>query len=69
MCKGAVAAPLPLQAIVYPILRKKSLHFCEKIEKYENFIRSVCFAQKARSKVDFYACFASSAACSLPCST
>ena len=25
MCKGAVAAPRPLQALVYPILQEKSL--------------------------------------------
>ena len=37
MCKGVVAAPLPLQDIVYPILSKKSLLFCEKIEKPEDF--------------------------------
>ena len=35
MCKGAVAvaAPRPLQALVYPILQEKSLSFCEKIKK------------------------------------
>ena len=31
MRKGAVAAPRPLQALVYPILRRMSLPFCEKI--------------------------------------
>ena len=35
MCKGAVAAPRPLQALVYPILRRMSLPFCEKIKKTE----------------------------------
>ena len=35
MCKGAVAAPRPLQALVYPILQEKSLSFCEKIKKSE----------------------------------
>mgnify|MGYP000514858017 CR=1 FL=1 len=35
MCKGAVAAPRPLQALVYPILQEKSLSFCEKIKKTE----------------------------------
>ena len=29
MCREVVAAPLSLQDTVYPILRKKSLHFCE----------------------------------------
>ena len=29
MCGEVVAAPLSLQGTVYPILRKKSLHFCE----------------------------------------
>ena len=29
MCGEVVAAPLSLQDTVYPILRKKSLHFCE----------------------------------------
>ncbi len=37
MCKGAVAAPHPLQALVYPILQEKSLPFCEKIKKIRNF--------------------------------
>ena len=37
MCKGAVAAPRPLQALVYPILQEKSLPFCEKIKKNRNF--------------------------------
>ena len=36
MCRGAVAAPRALQLIVYPISLKKSLLFCEKIEKSEN---------------------------------
>ena len=31
MCKEAVAAPLALHDIVYPILREKSLHSCEKL--------------------------------------
>lgn len=34
MCGEVVAAPLSLQDIVYPILRKKSLHFCEKSKKF-----------------------------------
>ena len=45
MCKGAVAAPRPLQALVYPILQEKSLPFCEKIKKSEilNEKASDCF--------------------------
>lgn len=45
MCKGAVAAPRPLQALVYPILQEKSLSFCEKIKKTEilNENTSDCF--------------------------
>ena len=45
MCKGAVAAPRPLQALVYPILQEKSLPFCEKIKKTEilNENTSDCF--------------------------
>ena len=34
MCGEVVAAPLSLQDTVYPILRKKSLHFCEKSRKF-----------------------------------
>ena len=34
MCGEVVAAPLSLQDTVYPILRKKSLHFCEKSKKF-----------------------------------
>ena len=34
MCREVVAAPLSLQDTVYPILRKKSLHFCEKSKKF-----------------------------------
>ena len=34
MCKGAVAAPRPLQALVYPILRRMSLPFCENSRKF-----------------------------------
>ena len=45
MCKRAVAAPRPLQALVYPILQEKSLPFCEKIKKSEilNEKASDCF--------------------------
>ena len=39
MCRNAVAAPRPLQLIVYPISLKKSLLFCEKIEKIKLFFR------------------------------
>ena len=39
MCRDAVAAPRPLQLIVYPISLKKSLLFCEKIEKIKLFFR------------------------------
>ena len=34
MCGEVVAAPLSLQDTVYPILRKKSLHFCENSKKF-----------------------------------
>ena len=34
MCGEVVAAPPSLQDTVYPILRKKSLHFCEKSKKF-----------------------------------
>ena len=34
MCKGAVAAPRPLQALVYTILRRMSLPFCENSRKF-----------------------------------
>ena len=34
MCGEVVAAPLSLRDTVYPILRKKSLHFCEKSKKF-----------------------------------
>ena len=37
MCRDAVAAPHALQLIVYPISLKKSLLFCEKIEKIKLF--------------------------------
>ncbi len=39
MCRDAVAAPRALQLIVYPISLKKSLLFCEKIEKIKLFFR------------------------------
>ena len=65
MCKGAVAAPLPLQAIVYPIFRKKSLSFCENLSGKAKFFHETVFCKKLRG----YACFFSSAVCSLPCFT
>ncbi len=34
MCGEVVAAPLSLQDTVYPILSKKSLHFCENSRKF-----------------------------------
>lgn len=34
MCREVVAAPLSLRDTVYPILSKKSLHFCEKSKKF-----------------------------------
>ena len=36
MCERAVAAPLPSQCIVYPILSEKSLLRCEKTVKDED---------------------------------
>ena len=39
MCRDAVAAPRALQLIIYPISLKKSLLFCEKIEKIKLFFR------------------------------
>ena len=38
MCGEVVAAPLSLQDTVYPILRKKSLHFCEKSKKFSHYL-------------------------------
>ena len=46
MCRDAVAAPRPLQLIVYPISLKKSLLFCEKIEKIKLF-----FVKRSKSKI------------------
>ena len=40
MCRGTVAAPSPLQDIVYPILSEKSLLFCEKMQLYRTFHNS-----------------------------
>ena len=38
MCERAVAAPLPSQCIVYPILSEKSLLSCEKtVQDEESF--------------------------------
>ena len=41
MCGEVVAAPLSLQDTVYPILRKKSLHFCEKSKKFQKLCTAV----------------------------
>ena len=46
MCRDAVAAPRALQLIVYPISLKKSLLFCEKIEKIKFF-----FVKKLKAKI------------------
>ena len=46
MCRDAVAAPRALQLIVYPISLKKSLLFCEKIEKIKLF-----FVKRSKSKI------------------
>ena len=46
MCRDAVAAPRALQLIVYPISLKKSLLFCEKIEKIKFF-----FVKKSKAKI------------------
>ena len=46
MCRDAVAAPRALQLIVYPISLKKSLLFCEKIEKIKFF-----FVKRSKAKI------------------
>ena len=46
MCRDAVAAPRALQLIVYPISLKKSLLFCEKIEKIKLF-----FVKRSKAKI------------------
>ena len=46
MCRDAVAAPRALQLIVYPISLKKSLLFCEKIEKIKLF-----FVKRSKVKI------------------
>lgn len=46
MCRDAVAAPCALQLIVYPISLKKSLLFCEKIEKIKLF-----FVKRSKAKI------------------
>ena len=46
MCRDAVAAPRALQLIVYPISLKKSLLFCEKIEKIKLFFRKEIKSEK-----------------------
>ena len=47
MCGEVVAAPLSLQDTVYPILRKKSLHFCEKSKKF----LKLCTAVRKKCKL------------------
>jgi len=47
MCKGAVAAPRPLQALVYPILQEKSLPFCENSRKF----LKLCTAVRKKCKM------------------
>ena len=47
MCGEVVAAPLSLQDTVYPILRKKSLHFCEKSKKF----LKLCTALRKKYKI------------------
>ena len=47
MCGEVVAAPLSLQDTVYPILRKKSLHFCEKSKKF----LKLCTAGRKKCKM------------------
>ena len=47
MCGEVVAAPLSLQDTVYPILRKKSLHFCEKSKKF----LKLCTALRKKHKM------------------
>ena len=83
MCKGAVAAPRPLQALVYPILQEKSLPFCEKIVDFSKVFTNQrakaehrCRRSGAGPKkttddaemVDYSGLF-SALACTLPCST
>ena len=46
MCRDAVAAPRALQLIVYPISLKKSLLFCEKIEKIKLF-----FVKRSKAQI------------------
>ena len=68
MCGEVVAAPLSLQDTVYPILRKKSLHFCEKSKKFLKLctaVRKKYKMKRLRSSHPFFIC----AACSFPCST
>lgn len=61
MCRDAVAAPRPLQLIVYPISLEKSLLFCEKIEKIKLFFRKEikrenCAGTKAFKQTPKYRC-------------
>ena len=55
MCGEVVAAPLSLQDTVYPILRKKSLHFCEKSKKFLKLctaVRKKYKMKRLRGKTD-----------------
>ena len=68
MCGEVVAAPLSLQDTVYPILRKKSLPFCEKSKKFLKLCtvgRKKYKMKRLRSPHLFFIC----SACSFPCST
>lgn len=68
MCGEVVAAPLSLQDTVYPILRKKSLHFCENSRKFLKLctaVRKKYKMKRLRSHQPFFIC----SACSFPCST
>ena len=47
MCREVVAAPLSLRDTVYPILSKKSLHFCEKSKKF----LKLCTAVRKKRKM------------------
>ena len=68
MCGEVVAAPLSLQDTVYPILRKKSLHFCKKSKKFLKLCTAVRKKYKMKRLRDTYPFFICSA-CSFPCST
>ena len=56
MCRDAVAAPRALQLIVYPISLKKSLLFCEKIEKIKLFFRKEIKSENSAGTKAFSDC-------------